>query len=100
MFVDVNELPASEIPKITRIKSGLLTYQRKTDRWFFRREHYVKVFGAVFEEHFLIYKNEKSDKPLLCLNLSTFKGKEVVNSKKRGAFEISDKIQTYNVIYF
>lgn len=93
----MTELAASELPKTEEIKSGPLTYHRRTDRWFFRREQHIKVFGAVFDEHLLIYKNEKSEKPLFCLDLSSYKGQKLINAKKSGAFEVTDKNQTYNV---
>lgn len=95
--LDVADLPAFEIPRSLHVKSGPLTYYKKTDRWFFKREHYIKVFGAVFEEHLLIYKTERSEKPLFCLNLLTYKAHELNNSKKCGAFEVTNRIQNFNV---
>lgn len=68
--------------------------------WFFRREQYLKVFGAVFEGCLLIYKSEKSKKPVFSLNLITYRGQELINSKRRGSFEVTDKIKSYNVSGF
>lgn len=55
------------------------------------------MFGAVYEGHLLIYKNEKSEKPLFFLNLLIYRGQEIVNSKRSGTFEVTDKIKSYNV---